>query len=137
MSNTYQPCPFCHSKGVVLKQDGKNFQISCVACGAMGPVGQDQQDAECTWNRRPETNKFKNIAAYFAHIHCANVSDYIAKSVSNNKKYRQINILKKCACLLRGEDGLLHQGMTTLDERVTSAARRCEEGIKCLKRHFK
>lgn len=137
MSNTYQPCPFCHSKGVVLKQNGKNFQISCVGCGALGPVGQEQVVAEYHWNQRPETNEYKDIAVWLASVHGANVSDYTAKSVSKHKKERQISILKKCVALLRGIVVPSSYNMIDADKNLAAAAQRCEEGIKYLEESLK
>lgn len=55
-------CPFCGLKDPGLESDGPNcFQVACggnaFGCGAMGPEGNDADDAIVGWN---ELNGVKN-----------------------------------------------------------------------------
>jgi hypothetical protein len=46
-------CPFCNCKGVVTTSNGeKQYNVLCNGCGAEGPTGVDEKDAELKWNSR-------------------------------------------------------------------------------------
>ncbi|WP_431768409.1 Lar family restriction alleviation protein [Rhizobium phaseoli] len=49
-------CPFCGSTSVAVYAGFRNH-VSCMTCGADGPVGErgaDPRDAVARWNSRPE-----------------------------------------------------------------------------------
>lgn len=130
----YKPCPFCGSTTVSLKTEGKNFQIVCGgACGAQGPVHQDQRTAEIYWNDRRQESFLKTVVAWMGSVHAANANEYEGKSISKSRRNRQIGILKKvAAALLDGRDpnefhhGTPEEQMKAAGERAFNYAKRLE-----------
>ena len=55
MMEELKPCPFCCSKDFVFSSSGidQDF-ITCLDCGAEGPVATGENDAVVAWNRRVE-----------------------------------------------------------------------------------
>jgi len=88
-----RPCPFCGCKTISLKGSEPNIQMVCTGCGAEGPSSHSASEADIRWNRRPDENFWKTLAAYLGSVHAANAMEYEAKSVSKGRRGRQISIL--------------------------------------------
>jgi hypothetical protein len=53
---TVSPCPFCSRRDVrVIEVDGNAWAIVCAACGSIGPMGSNEEDARRRWNLRLAT----------------------------------------------------------------------------------
>jgi Lar family restriction alleviation protein len=129
---TFKPCPYCACKTINRKSSKDDVRIVCSACGAEGPSAKTDDMAKILWNRRPDTDFWKQVAAYLGSIHGANVSDYMAKSVSKSRRDRQISILKTVAnALLRGQDPE-GRPRNDPDKNVAWAGERAEKEMKRL-----
>lgn len=121
-----KPCPFCGCKTTGLKGSEPNIQMVCTGCGAEGPSSSSASEADIRWNRRPDEDFWKNLAAYLGSIHAANAFEYEAKSVSKSRRGRQISILTSVYESLL--DGKIPQGSRigslSLDDRVKAAGSR-------------
>jgi hypothetical protein len=64
MSEELKPCPFNHSNNntsnlTFYEKIGatRNWQIRCVICGAMGPLGKTKEEAIAEWNKRVDSKR--------------------------------------------------------------------------------
>jgi Lar family restriction alleviation protein len=132
------PCPFCGCKIMGMSQglDGRNFSVVCTGCGADGPSAPDRETAERLWDRRPEVDFWKKLAAYLGSVHAANADEYEAKSVSKSRRDRQINILTSVAEALL--DGITPNGANigiySIDDRVKAAGSRAYNAAERLQK---
>jgi Lar family restriction alleviation protein len=47
------PCPFCGAPDAgSIEADGDAWAMVCPDCGAIGPMGADEDEARQRWNRR-------------------------------------------------------------------------------------
>ena len=51
------PCPFCKSAVVVIRQDGGIFWVRCLDCMATGPKNASKMDSLKMWNDVFSTRK--------------------------------------------------------------------------------
>jgi Lar family restriction alleviation protein len=64
MSKPIDPCPFCSSNNLdVVHQDFREYQVACMDCEALGPVGATSTLAINQWNRSAD-NSAKRVAKF-------------------------------------------------------------------------
>lgn len=51
MNNGIKPCPFCQNSDCGQHVRGFAFKVMCGQCGAVGPWGDDEQQAIDLWNK--------------------------------------------------------------------------------------
>jgi hypothetical protein len=130
-----KPCPHCACT-TIFPSGNPIVQMKCMSCGLRGPEARDAKDAEILWDRRPDVDFWKNLAAYLGSIHAANAFEYEAKSVSKSRRGRQISILTSVHEALL--DGKIPQGSRignlSLDDRVKAAGSRAFNEANCLQK---
>ncbi|HEX8986578.1 MAG TPA: hypothetical protein VF816_01350 [Rhodocyclaceae bacterium] len=54
MNPTIAPCPFCRNPAPAnpMEVDADAWAIVCPSCGAIGPVGPNEEEARRRWNLR-------------------------------------------------------------------------------------
>lgn len=58
-----QPCPFCGAVGVTIRRGiERGWVAGCRSCGAEGPNGPGQVEAQALWGRRPD-DAYAHLAA--------------------------------------------------------------------------
>jgi hypothetical protein len=49
-----KPCPFCGKRSPSWIEGLFTWRRECGECGAAGPQGLNQKEAEAAWNKRPK-----------------------------------------------------------------------------------